>query len=322
MSDPHMSSRASIFLIDSTGAIVRNRAGQPVLNPNWQRDQEEIQDRVVAVIDSDRNIRNNKIPESAQEWINTCEFSASGTDTVNWASGTITLSGGAEYAIDAGTTGTLSALTYIYFDTDESETELQITEDPTEAVGFSKTLIAIAQDGDAGASFFVFNGFSFKVDAADVLVATTIVASLMAIDSIEADSIVANSVITEKINDEAVILRHMTEEAVGADIGYKSAPHFTVSASGTADLDLSSIVPAGYNKVSVALECAVSGAGTYPLMQVYTKGAGGYNSVRLYAHPDFKICASGKIAMDANRRITAETGASIDLYVTIMEYSI
>lgn len=88
-------------------------------------------------------------------------FSSSDQDTVAWATGSIVLSDGTTYTIDAGNTGNMSALTYIYLDVEASTTVLQTTTTVATATGSRKLLLAIAQnssDSDDIATFLVFGG--------------------------------------------------------------------------------------------------------------------------------------------------------------------
>src|SRR3990167_6350196 len=54
---------------------------------------------------------------SLLEKTHTIVFSVTDADTIAWAAGTITLSNGRTFSIDAGNTGNMAALTYIYLDT-------------------------------------------------------------------------------------------------------------------------------------------------------------------------------------------------------------
>lgn len=85
-------------------------------------------------------------------------FSVTDKDTVAWATGTITISNGRTFAIDAGNTGNMAARTYIYLDTAVSSTVLQATTTVSTAMGANKKLIAVAQNGAAQAQFIVYGG--------------------------------------------------------------------------------------------------------------------------------------------------------------------
>jgi len=100
---------------------------------------------------------------SIQGWTSTLIFTVSDYRTVTWSAGddeVIKLLDGTTYTITNGTTGAMSALTYIYFDVD-SPTELQFTTTATTAVGSGKILIAVAEDNSdtsSKASLQVFGG--------------------------------------------------------------------------------------------------------------------------------------------------------------------
>jgi len=96
-----------------------------------------------------------------QGWQSDLIFSTINAHTVAWASGDITLTDGTTYNITGANVEYMSALTYIYFDSDVSLTALQTTEDATIAVGYGKILIAVAQnntDIESKATFQVFGG--------------------------------------------------------------------------------------------------------------------------------------------------------------------
>lgn len=96
-------------------------------------------------------------------------FSVTDTDTVAWATGTITLSNDRTFAISAGNTGNMAARTYIYLDTGVSSTVLQTTTTVSTAMGANKKLIGFAQQGattSALATFTVYGGIGgFKIPA-------------------------------------------------------------------------------------------------------------------------------------------------------------
>lgn len=99
-------------------------------------------------------------------------FSSSDADTVAWASGTITLSNGRTFSIDAGNTGNMAARTMVYLDTAISSTVLQTTTSPSTAVGANKLLIAVAENATEGATFQVTGGVGgLGIDETQVFVA-------------------------------------------------------------------------------------------------------------------------------------------------------
>lgn len=128
---------------------------------------------------------------SIQGWQHDLVFSATDADTVAWASGTITLMDGTTYSIDAGNTGNISAITYIYLDIAVSSgTVLQKTTTAATAVGSGKILVAVAEDKTDEAFFQVFGGIGGVLLSADMI----------ATNAITANEIAANAVTAVKIN--------------------------------------------------------------------------------------------------------------------------
>jgi len=81
-----------------------------------------------------------------QGWQSDLTFTSTNYRIAAWSSGTITLLDGTTYSIDAGNTGNMVAITYIYLDIGTSETVLQKTTTATTAVGSGKILLAVAQN--------------------------------------------------------------------------------------------------------------------------------------------------------------------------------
>lgn len=136
-------------------------------------------------------------------WAHDLVFSATDEDTVAWAAGTITLPNGDTFSIDAGNTGDISALTYIYLDRGTSETELQTTTTASIAVGAGKLLLAVAEDVASGknALFHVFGGNATTgvLITADNIVAGTITGNEIAANTIEAGNIAAGTITADEI---------------------------------------------------------------------------------------------------------------------------
>lgn len=143
---------------------------------------------------SDMNIKLGENSEQGiQGWANTMTFSATDDDTVEWTSGSITLTSGKIYSIVAGNTGTMSAITYIYLDVGTSETVLQTTTTAASTVGSGKILVGVAQNNDdatSDATFQIFGG------SGGVLLTT----ENLAANSITANELTANSVTATEIN--------------------------------------------------------------------------------------------------------------------------
>jgi hypothetical protein len=139
-----------------------------------------------------------------QGWQQDMTFSASDADTVAWTSGTITLMNGDTYSINAGNTGDITALTYIYLDINTSETALQTTTTASDAVGSGKILIAVAEnnsDTDSDAVFQVFGGSGGNNLLVDNIVANSASTNEFISNTAQIkDAIITNA----KINDLSV----------------------------------------------------------------------------------------------------------------------
>jgi hypothetical protein len=73
-------------------------------------------------------------------------FSASDYRTVNWTSGSIKTSAGTTYSISSGSTGPMTATTYIYFDPGTSTTTLQFTTSYSVPVGSGIIVLCFAKN--------------------------------------------------------------------------------------------------------------------------------------------------------------------------------
>lgn len=137
-------------------------------------------------------------------WQNTCVFSSTDYNTMAWTSGTITLLNGVTYAINAGNTGNISALTYVYLDIAVSTTVLQTTTTAATAVGTGKILIAVCSpntDTTAKITYQVFGGTGGQLVGVDYLAAN----SASTNEFVSNTAQIKNLIVTNaKINDLAV----------------------------------------------------------------------------------------------------------------------
>lgn len=151
------------------------------------------------------------IPIASRGWAHDLVFSATDQNTVAWEAGTITLAGGVgSFSIDAGNTGDIADITYIYLDIATSLTVLQTTGSAANAVGGGKIMVAAcAPSGEAGkdAPFQVFGGEGGGV----VIMADNILA-----DSVDTNELVANSVTTAILDTYAVTAAKIAAAAVDA----------------------------------------------------------------------------------------------------------
>ena len=160
---------------------------------------------------TDGTVSSGKTSIVIQGWTHNLVFSATDNTTVAWATGTIALSDGSTtYTIDAGNTGTMSAINYIYLDVDTSETVLQTTTTYSTAIGDNKILIAVAENvaADKEATFQVYGGIGGigTLLTTDNLAADCVTANLVGANEIIANTAnIKNLVVTNaKINDLAV----------------------------------------------------------------------------------------------------------------------
>jgi hypothetical protein len=136
-------------------------------------------------------------------WTHSLVFSAADNNTIAWTAGDINLPAGTTYNIDAGNTGDIAAITYIFLDTAVSVTVLQLTTTASAATGAHRLLIAVCQNVAAGslAVFQVFGGSATSgiLVTADVIAANTITANEIAANTITASEIAANTITASEI---------------------------------------------------------------------------------------------------------------------------
>jgi len=105
---------------------------------------------------------------SILDWSYSGAFTSSDADTVAWASGTLRLSNGSEYSIDAGNTGNMAAKTFVYFDLNLSLTTFQTSTTRNDAIGFGKILIAVAENSSSSAVFNKFNDNELNISVSTI----------------------------------------------------------------------------------------------------------------------------------------------------------
>ncbi len=95
----------------------------------------------------------NKLVVGAQTWAHNLDWSATDYNTASWSAGSLQLSGGSSYQIDAGNTGNMASTTYIYFN---KTSTLQVTTTYSDAVGDDTILLAIIDpDPDTSGSAII-----------------------------------------------------------------------------------------------------------------------------------------------------------------------
>lgn len=130
-------------------------------------------------------------------WQFDATFTSSTFETVTWLAGTLTFANGVTYSIVAGS-ATISATTYIYFDSGASTTVLQTTTTATSAVGANKVLIGVISpnsDSTKKASMQIFGGTggSSGIITGDQIVANTISATELSTTLLYAGTITLDS---------------------------------------------------------------------------------------------------------------------------------
>jgi len=139
-----------------------------------------------------------------QGWQIDFYFYASDHNTVNWTVGTLKLADSTTFNITSGNTGNISAITYIYFDYDASETVLQTSTTASDSVGLNKILIAVANDVASGkkARIQMFGGYdniTTELFTADTIAADTITANEIAGNTITASEIYGGTITSTEI---------------------------------------------------------------------------------------------------------------------------
>lgn len=153
------------------------------------------------------------------QWTNDLVFSVTDYRTVAWTSGTITLKDGTAYSIDAGDTGAMTTISYIYLDIGTSITVLQVTDTATSAVGANKLLVAVAKpntDTAKDAEYQAFGGFGQG---------QFIGTDNLAANAVTANEITANTITANKMNIG-------TLSAISADMGTITAGTITIASGG------------------------------------------------------------------------------------------
>lgn len=103
----------------------------------------------------------------SQNWLSSLAWTATDYNTGSWSAGTLQISDGTVYNIDAGNTGNIAAKTFVYFDPTSSLTTLRMTTTYADAIGDSKILLAIieaASDIDSRCVMTIFNGSGTTID--------------------------------------------------------------------------------------------------------------------------------------------------------------
>ena len=184
---PHILNRQGVTEEDLKSALFSHITKDPLDHPN-------------------DSITSAKAKVALRGWSHDIEFSATDHNTVSWSSGTITLSDGTAYSINAGNTGNMTGLTFIYLDVAVSTTDLQTTTTASESVGDGKILIAVAQpnsDTSSKAQFQVFGGRGGISLMVDNIVANSSYTNEIITNTAQiADAIITNAKISDLSADK------------------------------------------------------------------------------------------------------------------------
>ena len=223
-------------------------------------------------------------------------FSSSDADTVAWASGTITLSNGRTFSIDAGNTGNMTAVNLIYLSPSDSSTVLQTTTSASTAVGANKILIAIAEDSTDSATFEVTSGIGgITVDQDQVFVAN--LAAIKAdIGAITAGSITLDSSGYVKGGQSGY------DTGTGFFLGYDTAAYkFSIGTGGSSTNSLtwdgSNLTVNGYVSSSLGAFGGDGSDGALTVTSDTTNIDASGASVLVKQYTSISITGTGKIAV-------------------------
>jgi len=127
-------------------------------------------------------------------WTNTISLSATSNDSIEWTSWEINLQDWTTYNINSWSISWMTAVTYIYIDSDISTSELQYTTTAQDAVWKNKLLIAVAKNNSEDNKLATFQ--TFWTDSQS----TFITADNIAANTITGNEIVGNSIKASEID--------------------------------------------------------------------------------------------------------------------------
>lgn len=205
-------------------------------------------------------------------WTQTSAFSVVDSDTVSWGTGTFTSANGSSvYSIGAGSTGNMSAKTYIYLDINVSTTAYQMSTTQTAPIGIGKVLIAVCQNGVGTATYILVQATQI---IADNIIANTITAQKMNVAQLSAITADIGSITSGTIT--GVLFRTAT---TGQRIEITSSPTNLIKFYDSATLygQLEVYNSGGEGKIALT---SVDGGGLFINTGV---GASGFSSIEIAA---------------------------------------
>lgn len=227
----------------------------------------------------------SKLIASAQTFGSDVVFSSTDDDTVSWSAGTITFASSTQYSINAGNTGNMAstALRYVYFDTNQSVTTLQISTNSTDTAGDGRTLLAVVAKAPST------NQTAFYVPAVGVL---GLNGDHISPSSVTTDKVAANAITAAKINVASL-------SAISADLG-------TVTA-GTVD-------------AAVIIASSQFTANLARFKGVEIGSSTGYGTGKLTIHDLVRFRTAGAIQIEDGRRVEF-SDSSVDANVASLDYA-
>ena len=124
-----------------------------------------------------------------RQWMHDLLFEADGYNKIKWSAGTIRLSDGSYYNIDAGNTGVITEINIIYLQPSVSETVLQKSTTLSDGIGPGKIALGYAKPSDdieEEASFFpVFWGKGVSIPGGNIA-AKTVLAEQLSVNELSA----------------------------------------------------------------------------------------------------------------------------------------
>jgi hypothetical protein len=189
-----------------------------------------------------------------QSWNSNVVFTSTDADTISWAAGTVALADGTTYSIQAGNTGNMTVLTYLYVDVVSAPTVLTITTTYTTAIGDGKILVAVAQKNTTGASIIVLDGHQIIMDGSQ-LVAASIVAGQLAANSVVAANISVSNLQAISANMGALTVDNkLTMSGASSAIAVGTTPPTSASAGTGVWLDRTGLYGLNANVVQASID--------------------------------------------------------------------